>query len=65
MIYVQTARETFNRKEIYNIGWIERYHNVVDALTNPLPCPAMLSRLRDHRLEEKTLQFLLRDATPD
>lgn len=50
MIYLQAAREAFDRSDIAEIGWIERARNISYSLTKPAPCDSMLQFMAGHHL---------------
>lgn len=63
MIELQGARESFDRRGVTEISWIERDRNLSDALTKATPCHTMDLFLQTQCLQYETLQWVLHGAS--
>jgi hypothetical protein len=62
MIDLMCLRQSYERREIAEIRWIDENINLADAMTKPKPCNALIKLIDTNIIELKTTEWVERTA---
>ena len=62
MVDLMCLRQSYERREIAKIKWINGHSNSADAMTKPKPCPALRELIDTNHIKLEASEWVERDA---